>query len=152
MVRIYGVTQTNSGGSGSGSGNAPGLQLTAMTQSNSSSFFTTDGFGIENNANILIIPANKSALFTIQIVANTEATPHKSASWQISGLAKRNTEQSSIMIVGLFPVSSTSDSEMATSKVELSENYAYGGISIRCYGVFNYTVINWAATVTLTEV
>lgn len=153
MVRIYGVTQTTSSGSGSGGGgNVPGIQLTGITQSNSSITLTTDGFGIETALNTIVIPQNKTAAFTMQIVANTDVTPHKVASWQVHGLAKRDTDVASVSIIGVSPVSAMSDTEMQSSKIELSENLLFGGISIRCYGVFNYTVIKWAATVTLTEV
>lgn len=153
MVRIYGVTtKPSTGGTNTGSGNVPSLALSGITLSSSSTPLTTDGRGVETESTIIIIPANKVALFTIQIVANTEVTPHKAASWIVSGMAKRDTDASSVSILGISPVSSIGDDEMENTKIELSENISFGGISIRCYGVFNYTSIKWAATVTLTEV
>lgn len=151
MVRIYGVTGS-SGGSGGGGGNAPGVQLSGITESDSSIYLTTDGFGIENLSNIVSIPANSTALIKMQIIAKTEASPTKTASWDLTGVIKKDSSSSSIQIVGMSPVSVMSDPEMVHTQISLSENLALGGISIQCTGISNYTVIKWAATITLTEV
>lgn len=153
MVRIYGVTKSSgSGGSGGSSGNTPSVQLSGLTQNNNSVRLTSDGSGLETQSNIVIIPSNKTALLTIQIVARTEASPHKTASWNISGMVKRENSVDSVSIVGFSPVSTMGDNELQNIYIQLSEHQGYGGLSIQCTGIVDYTVIKWAATVTLTEV
>lgn len=151
MPLIYGVTTTTGGGTGGG-GNVPGYELKGITQADSIMSLTIDGSGVESNTNMLIIPQNASAMMNIKIIAETEATPKKVASWELFGLAKREASASSLEIVGFSPVYAMSDPELTSLQISLAENSFYGGISMNCKGIPQYTVIKWVATVTLTEV
>lgn len=152
MVRIYGVTTTTSGSGSDGAGNVPSIILGGITLSNSTVYLTSDSSGTENSSNIIIIPPNTSALFSAHIIASYPASSLKSASWTLTGLAKKNSDNSSISIINISPVTIASDPEMELSQIELSENSILGGISIKCSGILGYTLIKWAATITLTEV
>lgn len=156
MPLIYGVTTAGSvgggqtGGTGIDATNAFTLQ--GITQSNSSINLTINGNGIENLTNMLIIPERVSALMNVKIIAETDAYPRKTASWEIFGCAKRESAPASLQILGFSPAFAMSDPELQFLKVSLYENTSYGGISIQCKGIPQYTVIRWIATITMTEV
>lgn len=154
MVRIYGVTTTSGGGGEGvgGGGNVPSVLLRGISTSNAVVYLTTDASGIETPSNMLVIPPSSSAIFSAHIVASYRDATVKTASWTLSGLTRRSSSVSSITIVNISSASILSDTEMESAKIELAENTASGGISIKCFGVLGYTVINWAATITLTEV
>lgn len=152
MPVIYGVTTVGGGGGTGGGGNAPGVELKGITQADSEINLTISGNGIEDAANMLVVPPNISSTLNIKIIAETDATPKKAASWEVFGLVKRSADPSTLEIVGFSPVFAMSDPELSSLNISLSENSYYGGISIKCKGIPQYTVIKWVATVTLTEV
>ena len=70
----------------------------------------------------------------------------------MNALVHRYVVESSVRLIGVSMVDAMSDVELSALQVRLSENTTYGSLSIQCVGIFQYNVINWIATIVLTEV
>jgi hypothetical protein len=146
MIKIYGVTSSDSSASNQG------LILTGITQGSGTIVLTKNGNAIEDRLNSLIIRSNAAYACQITIVASTDTNPKYSARWNMNALVHRYVNESSVRIVGVSMVDAMSDVELSALQVRLSENTTYGSLSIQCTGIVQYTVINWIATIVLTEV
>lgn len=150
MVRLYGVTNVTN--SGSGSGINQGIVLRGITHNNNTIYLTTTSTGSENSSNMLIIPQNNAVIMEISIVARTDTNPIYGAGWLLDGMAKRAINTNSVSLVGISMSSCISDSQLTGLQIFMTENIFTGGISIQCQGINQYTVVNWIATIVLTEV
>ena len=150
MVKIYGVTSaTNAGGS---NGINQGVVLSGKTQGAESAFLTTDGNAVETFFNTFVIRSNTASECAITIVASTDTNPKYSARWTMNALVHRQLVESSVRLIGVSMVDAMSDVQLSALQVRLSENTTYGSLSIQCIGIVQYTLINWIATIVLTEV
>lgn len=149
-MKIYGVTSIP--GSGNSNGINQGVLLTGITQGNSSTYLTTTGATFENSSNMFIVSKNKAVECKIVIVATTDTSPKYSASWTLTALTHRQTSENSVKLLGVSMVQALSAPELVNLQISLSENTSYGGLSIQCTGVSQYTSIKWIATITATEV
>ncbi|NBT60185.1 MAG: hypothetical protein EBT02_00145 [Planctomycetia bacterium] len=147
MVRIYGVSSI---GSGSGSGSS-GFPLMGETQGSSTAVLTTDGAMTENSQNMFIIPESKSVECNISIVASTDTTPKYSASWVLNALVNRPAGSSAVRLVGVSMTETIADTQLRNLQISLAENSLWGGLSILCTGISQYTLIKWSATILSTE-
>ena len=150
MVRLYGVTNVTN--SGSGSGVNQGLVLKGITHNNGTTYLTTTNSINENSSNMLIVPPNNTVTLEISIVAKTDTIPMYGAGWMLKGMAKRETNVNSVSLMGISMSNCTSDAELAGLEIFISENILTGGISIQCKGINQYTIVNWIATIVMTEV
>ena len=149
MVRLYGITNVTS--SGSSSGINQGVVLRGITHNNGTTYLTTTSTGNENSSNMLIIPENNTVIMEISIVARTDTNPIYGAGWLLDGMAKRGSNANSVSLMGISMSSCMSDSQLSGLQIFITENVSTGGISIQCKGINQYTVVNWIATIVLTE-
>ena len=148
MVKIYGVTTSTS----SSNGLNQGVVLTGITQGSGTTILTKDGLGFENTFNSFVIESNTAYACQITIVASTDTIPKYSASWKMSALVHRDLFENTVRLIGVSMVDAMSDAELSELQIRLSENTVYGSLSIQCFGISQYTVINWIATIVMTEV
>ena len=148
MVKIYGVTSATSDFSAINQG----VILTGITQGSGTTALTKNGNAIEDTFNSFIIGLNTASACQITIVASTDTNPKYSSRWSMNALVHRYVVESSVRLIGVSMVDAMSDVELSALQVRLSENTTYGSLSIQCVGIFQYNVINWIATIVLTEV
>jgi len=147
MIKIYGVTSATSGSEVN-----QGVVLTGITQGAGTTALTKNGNAIESALNSFIVTSNTAFACQITIVASTDTNPKYSARWTMNALVHRYVAESSVRLIGVSMVDAMSDVELSALQVRLLENATYGSLSIQCIGMIQYTVINWIATIVLTEV
>ena len=85
------------------------------------------------------------------VAATLPSTSQAQASWFVQGFLSKGSTGSTVQYK-LNQVLSLANNTMENCEVTFQENFALGGLSIRCKGVSQYNKINWVATITGSEV